>query len=147
MGKQNWMRYALVLLTLAGLVSALPLAWAQEVTANVVGTITGPGGAPISGATVTATDNARGVVYTSKTNDVGAYTISRLPVSNYTVTATASGFQTAVYPVFTLVLNQTARVDMQMKVGQVTETVEVTGAAPVLETQTTQVSTIVDSTS
>src|SRR5215469_18961200 len=91
MRKQRGMRFALVLLTLVGLVSVLPLVYAQEVTANVVGTITDPSGAPVSGATVTATDNARGVTYTTKTNDVGAYTISRLPVSNYTVTATASG--------------------------------------------------------
>ena len=147
MRKEHWMRLALVLLTLAGLLSALPLAFAQEVTANVVGTITDPSGAPVSGATVTATDNQRGVVYTTKTNDVGAYNLSRLPVSNYTVKASASGFQTAAFPAFTLVLNQTARVDMQMKVGQVTETVEVTGAAPLLETQTTQVDTVVDSNS
>jgi len=147
MRKQHGMRFALVLLTLAGLVSALPLAYAQEVTANVVGTITDPSGAPVSGAAVTATDTARGVNYTTKTNDVGAFNLSRLPVSNYTVKASAAGFQTAAYPAFTLVLNQTARVDMQLKVGQVTETVEVTGAAPVLQTDTTQVSTIVDSTS
>ncbi len=56
----------------------------------------------------------------------------------------ASGFQTAMQPPFTLVLNQTARVDVQMKVGKVSETVEVTGAAPMLQTQTTEVSTVID---
>jgi Carboxypeptidase regulatory-like domain len=144
MRKQQRMRFALILITLAGLLSAMPLAWAQEVTANVIGTITDPSGAPVAGATVTATDNARGVVYTSKTNDVGAFNISRLPISNYSVKASASGFQTAVYPAFDLVLNQTARVDIQLKVGQVSETVEVTGAAPVLQTENAQVSNIVD---
>ena len=44
-----------------------------------------------------------------------------------------------------MVLNQTARVDVQMKVGQVTESVEVTGQSPVLQTDTTQVNTIIDS--
>src|SRR5438270_4240192 len=106
MRKQHWMRMSLILLAVAGLVSTLPVAYAQEVTANVVGTITDPSGAPVSGATVTATDSARGVVYTTKTNGVGAYTISRLPVSNYTVKASAPGFQTAAFPPFTLVLNQ-----------------------------------------
>src|SRR5437588_1600083 len=58
---------------------------------------------------------------------------------------TAAGFQTAMHAAFTLVLNQTARIDVQMKVGQVSETVEVTSAAPVLQTESTQVSTVIDS--
>jgi hypothetical protein len=130
-----------------GLLAALRPVWAQEVTANIVGTITDPSGAPVPAATVTATDTARGTVYNTKTNDVGAYTLQRLPVGNYAVKASATGFQTAAYPPFTLVLNQTARVDIPLKVGQVTETVEVTGAAPVLQTENTQVNTIIDSTS
>ncbi len=144
METRNWTRLALVILALAGLVAALQPAFAQEVTANIVGTITDPSGAPIVGAEVTATDNSRGVVYTSKTNDTGAYTILRIPVSNYTVKASAPGFQTSIYPPFTLVLNQTARVEMSLKVGQVSQTVEVTGVAPVLQTDRTEVSTIID---
>src|SRR5262249_35191123 len=62
----------------------------------------------------------------------------------YRLEIVAQGFQKIVHPPFALVLNQSARVDAQMKVGQVTETVEVTGAAPVLQTETTQVSTIID---
>ena len=57
----------------------------------------------------------------------------------------APGFQTAVHTGIILVLNQTARIDMQMKMGQVSETVEVTGSAPVLRTERTEVSTIIDS--
>ena len=129
----------------AVLLSVNHAAYAQEVTATVVGTVTDPSGAPIKGATVTATDTQRGTEYTAQTNDAGAYNITRLPVSTYTVKVSATGFDTAVKPAFTLVLNQTARVDMQMKVGQVSETVEVTGAPPVLQTETTQVSTIIDS--
>src|SRR5262249_60428829 len=54
-------------------------------------------------------------------------------------------FQTAVYRSLTLVLNQTARVDFQLKLGQATETVEVTSGAPLLHTDTTQLSTVIDS--
>jgi Carboxypeptidase regulatory-like domain len=121
------------------------LAFGQEVTASIVGTITDQSGAPIKKAAVNATDTERGTVWNAETNDAGAYTLTRLPVGTYAVKVSASGFQTAAYPTFTLVLNQTARVDVQMKVGQVNETVEVTGAAPVLQTDTTQVSTIIDS--
>src|SRR5262245_25930679 len=110
-------------------------AWGQEVTAAIVGTVTDPSGAPISGAAVTATDTERGITWNAKTNEAGAYNIPRVPVGTYKLEITGQGFQKAVYPPFTLVLNQTARLDAQLKVGQVTETVEVTGVAPVLQTE------------
>jgi len=112
-----------------------------------VGTIKDPSGAPVPGVTVIATDTARGTVYSAKTNDVGAYNISRIKVGSYTLKASAPGFQTVEYPAFTLVLNQTARIDIGLKVGQVNQTVEVTGEAPLLETENTMVSTVIDSVS
>jgi carboxypeptidase family protein len=147
MRKREWTRFSLALFLLVGLLAAIQPAWSQEVTATVVGTITDPSGAPVPNATVVAKDNDRGVEFSSKTNETGSYNISRLPVGNYTVRASAPGFQTAVYPPFTLVLNQHARVDVALKVGQVSETVEVTGAAPLLETENATVSTVVDSVS
>ena len=141
------MRFGVVLLALITFLAALPMAWSQEVTANIVGTIKDPSGAPVPGATVVATDTARGTVYTAKTNDVGAYNISRIKVGSYTLKASAPGFQTVEYPAFTLVLNQTARIDIGLKVGQVNQTVVVTGEAPLLETENTMVSTVIDSVS
>ncbi|HKU19487.1 MAG TPA: TonB-dependent receptor [Terriglobales bacterium] len=141
------MRFGVVLLALVTFLAALPMAWAQEVTANIVGTIKDPSGAPVPGATVNATDTARGTVYSTKTNDVGAYNISRIKVGSYTLKASAAGFQTVEYPAFTLVLNQTARIDISLKVGQVNQTVVVTGEAPLLETENTMVSTVIDSVS
>jgi hypothetical protein len=133
-----------VLVCLAGAMLLTSAAWAQEVTANIVGTITDPSGSAIKNATITATSTERGTVWTAQTNDTGAYAVTRLPVGGYTVKVEAQGFQTALYPAFTLVLNQTARVDIAMKVGQVSETVEVTGVAPVLKTEATQVDTIIN---
>src|SRR5437879_6892660 len=131
----------LVVLTLAG---ASQVAWSQEVTAAIVGTVADPSGAPIKGAKVTAADTDRGTVYQGDTNDAGAYNINRIPVGTYELRVAAPGFQTSVHPAFTLVLNQTARIDVQMKVGQVSETVEVTGSAPVLQTERAEVSTVID---
>jgi len=122
---------AVVLLTTSGLVGVLPSAWSQDVTAGIVGTVTDPSGAPIKDAAVSATDTERGTVWKAQTNDTGSYNLLRLPVGTYTVKVSKEGFQSAVQPPFTLVLNQTARVDVQLKVGQVTETVEVSSAAPV----------------
>jgi hypothetical protein len=133
-----------VLLALGTFVGILTPAWAQEVTAAIVGTVTDPSGAPIQGAKVVATDTERGTLWTATTNDSGNYNLLRLPVGSYSVKITAQGFRTAQQPPFTLVLNQTARVDMQMKVGNVSETVEVTGAAPILQTQSVDVSTLID---
>ena len=132
------------LLLLVGVIGASQFALSQEVTAAIVGTVADPTGAPIKGAKVTATDTARGTPYAGETNDSGAYNITRLPVGSYELKVSAPGFQTAVHAAFTLVLNQTARVDVQMKVGQVSETVEVTGSAPVLQTERAEVSTVID---
>lgn len=116
----------------------------QEVTAAINGTITDPTGAPIAGATVTATDVARGTEYAAQTNTDGAYYLTHLPIGTYGVKVEARGFQTAVHPSFDLVLNQVARVDFQMTVGATSQTVEVNGAAPLLQTETTDVSTHID---
>src|SRR5256886_6788753 len=139
------MKIGFALLLVIGVLGVLEPAWSQEVTAGIVGTVVDPSGAPIKDATVTATDTQRGTVRTVNTNDAGAYNITRVPVRIYDVKVSAPGFQTAVHPALTLVLNQTARIDVQMKMGQVTQTVEVTSAAPILKTETAQLDTIIDS--
>src|SRR5689334_22921075 len=66
------------------LLSALaPLLRAQEVTGSIVGTVTDPSGAAISGATVTAKDVNRGTVLTTKTDETGAFRIERVPIGKY----------------------------------------------------------------
>lgn len=128
------------------LTGILSPAWGQEVTAAIVGTVTDPSGAPVSGAKVVATDTERGTEWTAQTNDAGAFNLLRLPVSAYTVKVSKEGFQTVEQKAFTLVLNQTARVDVHLQLGKVTETVEVSSAAPILQTQSTEVSTVIDAT-
>ena len=118
--------------------------WSQEVTASITGTVTDPSGAAVPGAKVTATSQERGETFSAVTNDSGLYRIPQLPVGTYALKIEKSGFALVSHPPFVLTLNQVARVDVTMKVGQATETVEVTGAAPVLETETTQVSTIIN---
>src|SRR6202050_5339644 len=132
------------ILVLVGMLGALLPAWSQEVTASIVGTVTDASGAPVKGAQVKATDVARGTVWNAETNDAGAYDLLRLPIGTYGVRVTAPGFETSGYPPLALVLNQTPRVDVQLKVGKISETVEVTGAAPLLQTQTTDISTHID---
>ena len=132
------------LLLVAAVAGICHFGWSQEVTASITGTVTDPGGAAIPGATITATSQERGQTYTALTNDSGLYRISQLPAGAYTIKVEKKGFATASYPAIVLSVNQVARVDVAMKVGQASETVEVTTSAPVLATETTQVDTIIN---
>ena len=133
------------LLLFAAVVGICHSGWGQEVTASITGTVTDPGGAALPGAKVTATSQERGQIYAALTNDSGLYRIAQLPVGTYTVKVEKSGFSLASYPAFVLTLNQVARIDVAMKIGKASETVEVSGSAPVLATETTQVDTVINS--
>jgi hypothetical protein len=134
-----------VLLLLAAMFLLSSLTWAQEVTASIVGTVVDPSGAAVSGATITAKDLDRGTILTTTTNDTGAFNISGVPVGKYQVKAEAKGFQSVINQAFTVTLNQTARLNFQLRIGQTTETVEVTGVAPLLQTDTSLLGNLVDS--
>ncbi|NWG12482.1 MAG: TonB-dependent receptor [Acidobacteria bacterium] len=139
---------AISALLLIGVVCTLyPLpAGAQEVSAGITGRITDASGGVIPGATVTARDMNRGTVWTTLTNQEGVYAFPRVPAGTYEVRVEAQGFKTVVRPNVILELNQRARLDMQMEVGGITETLEVTGAAPLLNTDTTIVGSTITST-
>src|SRR6516165_511141 len=144
MRKLQSVALALFCLTLVAVICGASVTSAQEVTATITGTITDQSSAAVAGANVTATSVERGVAYTATTNDAGIYRISNLPVGNYDLKVEKTGFQTALRPALTLALNQVARIDIEMKVGNVSQTIEVTGAAPVLKTEATQVDTIIN---
>jgi hypothetical protein len=129
----------LVLLIMAG----LP-AWSQQVTAAIAGRITDSSGAVIANAKMTATDIERGSVFTTVSNSEGLYELPRVPVGSYTVKAESAGFQSAQQSNVLLVLNQTARLDFHLQVGNSSQSVEVTSAAPLLQTESTQTNTVID---
>ena len=119
--------------------------WCQEATAGITGTVTDPSGAAVAGAKVSAKDDLRGTVYPTETNAAGVYNLPRLPISSYSLTVEAQGFQKSVRPGIVLQLDQRARVDMTLALGSTTQTVEVTGAPPILQTDTMQLSTVITS--
>ena len=137
MRRSNWLAWGMALL-----LALAQAAIAQEITGAITGKVTDPSGAAVVGATVIAKDVDRGTVSRTATNEVGVYNLARLAIGRYEVRVEASGFQSAVRPVFELALNQTATVDVTLAIGQVSQTMEVTSAAPVLQTQTTEVGTI-----
>jgi hypothetical protein len=130
------------------LIAALaPAGWTQEITGAITGKVNDPSGAAITGANVTARDVDRGTIWKTETNMEGVYDLPRLPIGNYEVRVEASGFQTAVRPAFNLVLNQTARLDFAMILGEVSQNIEVTAATPLLQTDTTQVGAVMQASS
>ncbi len=131
------------------LLLALIMLWsglsrAQEVTAAINGVVTDPSGAAVAGAKVTAKDLDRGSVFPTTADGSGFYNLPRIPVGRYEVRAENPGFQAAVKPEVVLQLNQNAKIDFAMQVGDVNQTVEVTTAAPILQTQSTQLGTVID---
>jgi hypothetical protein len=136
-----------LLLALAVLVAlSVPMALrAQEITGSITGTVTDPSGAVVPGAQVTATNVAQGTNWPTTTNAAGVYNFPRLPVGPYTVKAEAKGFQAAALQQFDLEMNQVARMDIKLTVGAMTQTVEVTTAPPLLQTDTMQVGMVTSS--
>ena len=118
---------------------------AQEVTASVLGTVVDPSGAPVAGAKVTATDVDRGTAFSTTTNDSGSYGLPRLPVGTYAIRVEDSGFNTMDAGKVTLELNQAARVDVKLTVGDVNTQVTINEAAPLVQTDTTQLGTVMGS--
>jgi len=104
-----------------------------------------PSGAAVANAKVTATSVERGTAYPSTTNADGYYNLPFLPVGMYNVKVENPGFQTATQSNIVLQLNQVAKLDFQLQVGNVETTVEVTAAAPVLQTESTLLGQVIDS--
>ncbi len=118
---------------------------AQEVSAGITGRVTDASGGSIVGAKVAAKDLDRGTDWPTTTNDDGIYVFPRVPPGRYEVRIGAPGFKEYVNPDVTLEVNQRARLDVRMEVGAITEKVEVTSAAPLLQTDTTQVGLVISS--
>jgi hypothetical protein len=106
---------------------------AQE-RGSISGTITDSSGAAVAGVAISVTDVRTNVVRTATSNSTGAYKVGELVPDPYTVTAEAKGFKRAERTAFTLDVAQAAQVDLQLQVGDVTESVSVEAAPPLLAT-------------
>ena len=121
-------------------------AYAQSSTGSISGTIVDDSGAALPGVTVTATNSATGVARTTVSNGSGGYQLGLLPPAVYQVDATLEGFQPVRRDKVTVNVGTEVTLNMTLKVG-VAETVTVTAAAPLIETERTQVSSVVNEAS
>ena len=110
-------------------------AMAQFDTATVLGTILDASGAAVPGATITLKNADTGITATTVTDGQGAYQFLNVRIGTYSVRAELQGFSTAIADNIAVTVNARQRVDLTMKVGSLGETVEVTGAARLLESE------------
>ncbi len=134
---------SIVLLIACCTLFALPAI--AQTTGSIAGTISDEKGAVIPGATVTVRNIATNETRTARTDDEGRYRVANMPVGEYEVTVEGSGFAKYVRTGISLVLNQAAIVDVEMKAAGVQEVVNVTENASLLNTTTAEVSTRFDS--
>src|SRR5437867_3994879 len=120
------------------------LSFAQKDTGSIVGTVKDQTGALVANAKVTVTDVERGPALTTTTNDAGEYVASPLRIGRYTVMVQHPGFKQAVSVPVNLDVQQRIAINVTLQVGQISEAVEVTGAAPLLETETSELGQVVD---
>ena len=109
-------------------------AFAQFDSAAVLGTIRDASNSAVVGAAVSLRSTQTGVTQNATTNSDGDYQFFNVKIGTYTVTAEAKGFKTVSAAEFTVTVNARQRVDLSLPVGEVKETVTVTGAASQLET-------------
>ncbi len=116
---------------------------AQTPTAQITGRITDPTGAVVPKAEVEVTNVDTGIRWQTTSNESGYYTLPVLPPGNYRLTVRQQGFKPMTRSGVSLVVDQVARIDFTLEVGGVTETVEVTSTAPLLESQSASLGQIV----
>src|SRR5580658_5703891 len=124
-----------------------PSTRAQQATGVITGAVTDRSGAPVAGASVPVTDTERGTSLRAQTNTNGLYNFPQLPIGQYSVRVEANGFQTALRSNVGLELNLTATVDFRLTLGQISQTVEVSETAPLLQSQTTEVGSVMEASS
>jgi len=110
------------------------LLWGQAVNGSLVGTITDSSGGVVPNAKVTILEVNTNASRDSTTNDSGNYSFTDLPPGTYRVDVEAKGFKHEVRSGIDVLVNQTPRVDMQIQPGAVSETIEVSGEPPALQT-------------
>lgn len=139
----NPLRYLLWIVSICVLI--LPISTLGQTTnATIVGSVTDAAGAILQGVTITATNTETQAVRTVTTDSDGNYTITNLPIGIYQVTAELSNFKRSVLDPVQLGVNQTARLDVQLQLGNVSETVNVEASAPLIDSETSTVAQTIE---
>jgi hypothetical protein len=138
--RYQYLRFALIPLWLCALV----LNVGAQTTGSVVGNITDQTGAAVPGARLTAINESTGVTRTSKSRADGSYLITLLPLGIYRIEAESTGFRKIMRQGVVLTLDENARADIQLQVGDVSESVKVEAGAQQVETEQATLGQLMD---
>jgi len=117
--------------------------FAQTVSTQILGLVTDSTGAVVPGATITAKRIETGDVRTTVSNETGNFIFPLVDSGTYDVTCTSAGFKTESRRNIPIELQQKARIDFQMQVGQQAETIEISASAPLLKTEDATLGSVV----
>src|SRR5215471_15782076 len=120
------------------------IAAAQSGTSTISGTVKDPTGAAVPSAKITVVDEQTGVTQASASNESGIFRLGSLLPGSYRVEIEADGFQKLVRGPVTLEVGQIISLDLALQVGNMSETVNVTESAPLVESQTSNVNQVVN---
>src|SRR5712692_1608092 len=134
----NWLPVA------CGLLFSATALFGQAQSGTVVGTVTDQSGSVVPDANVTIVNDGTRFTRLVTTNAQGQYSANAFPTGSLTITVEREGFAKLVRSGVQLTAADTLTVNLQLKVGNVTQSVEVTSAAPLLQTQSAAVSQLVD---
>ena len=130
----RFMNWLVCLLVIAGAVLA------QSDRGTITGTVSDPAGAIVAGASVEAKNLETGGVYQAGTTTTGNYTLSQLPVGTYELSIGVPGFKKYLRTGITVLVAQTLRIDVTLEVGSTNESITVQADAPLLKTESGEVS-------
>ena len=132
--------FAVLAMIACALTVSAPKSSAQAVYGSIIGTVTDPQGAAVSGAKVTVTSVSKGTTDETTTNESGNYTVTHLIPDAYRVHIEMQGFKAYDVPSVQVSADTAEHIDAQLTVGDVTQTIEVTGELPQLKTDRSDVS-------
>ena len=138
------MRLSEGLVTILLILAVAGFARAQTTTGSILGDITDPSGAVLPGVTVRVTSTTTGATRETVTNATGAYRFAGLLPAEYAVTVTLDGFRSATRSGVVLPVLGEIKIDFRMEVGQVTESITVTGEAPLVQPTAHVTQTVID---
>src|SRR6185369_16062903 len=128
---------------LIGLLSIAPVQFAQT-SGSIAGVILDQSGSAIPGATVGLTNTETNAARSVLTNDAGAYLFPTLPPGTYNLKAEKTGFKSLVQNKVEIQVQQNARIDFRLEVGQVTESIDVTASSSTIVTENATVGTVIE---
>ncbi|MPZ21228.1 MAG: hypothetical protein GEV06_25520 [Luteitalea sp.] len=117
---------------------------AQTPSGEITGVVTDATGSAVPGVTITLTNQATNAVRVALTNTSGIYVVPAIPPGLYTLKAELSGFQTVERRDIEVQVGSSSRIPVTLELGELTEVVEITGGAPLLQTEHAAVATVIE---